>query len=99
MRVSFAWSPVPGPLRHELGLAGVAEPPLLLTWEKTWLTARYEVEVASDPGFRNIVYRTVDRLNFQVMRARNTGRYYWRIRGLGESTQSPWTKVATFTVK
>jgi len=58
--------------------------------------SHYQIELAVDPDFRQVVSDlTVDRTS-TTLRLDTTGIYYWRVRGL--SPQSGWSKIRVFRV-
>lgn len=71
---------------------------VLFTWESTLLTQAYEIEIARDEGFQNLLYHEKTEDNFftpkisaQTLQSQ-PGRFYWRVRALGNDVQSGWSE-------
>jgi hypothetical protein len=62
---------------------------ILLTWQKTSFTKTYEIQVARDRGFRDVLVsnRTVE--NFFVIETPPQGTYFWRVRSVADGVASP----------
>ena len=68
---------------------GAAEAGLLMTWQKTNFTASYDLQIARDREFKDVVVskNLVD--NFYVLPSSTVpGTYYWRVRSLSETATS-----------
>ncbi len=71
------------------------------TWRPTKNAARYELQVARDANFADIVYRA-KKLRFSAHAPSKTllkGTYYWRYRALSKDREeSNWSQVRSFTI-
>ncbi|MEO0468830.1 MAG: T9SS type A sorting domain-containing protein [Bacteroidota bacterium] len=70
-----------------------------LTWDAE-ATSSYEVQVATDPAFANIVDQTngVITGSYQVLTTLDEeSLYYWRAKGTNGCGEGPWSQTSTFT--
>lgn len=58
----------------------------------------YNVVVASDSGFVNIVLNSEPTVNYSSVSIFNTGGYWWRVRTLNGTTYGNWSLNGNFTV-
>jgi hypothetical protein len=78
---------------------GPFETSLRLTWQAMASAERYNVHVANDPDFRDIVYREnvpAAAANFVAPVAVRA--YYWRVQAIGNGVSSPWSEIWSFSV-
>jgi hypothetical protein len=72
---------------------------IILTWQSTVLTEQYMVQVATDPGFKEIVREEEVPTNLLVARAlAKGGKYYWRVKAVAYGHSSAWSESSRFTV-
>ena len=62
---------------------------ILLTWQKTNFTKTYEIQVARDRGFRDVLVSNKTVENFFVIDTPPAGTYFWRVRSVADGTASP----------
>jgi hypothetical protein len=68
---------------------------LPLTWQSSQRVPQFQVEVAKDPEFKNIVWKnrtTQEKINADV--TSGPGTYFWRVKGVSSSGQNLGTSVA-----
>jgi subtilisin-like proprotein convertase family protein len=72
---------------------------LELTWEDQGASDSYEVEVATDPGFSNIVATETElgSTNFQAANLATLTTYYWHVRSTNICGTSDWSETFEFT--
>ncbi|MBL7713854.1 MAG: fibronectin type III domain-containing protein [Bdellovibrionales bacterium] len=82
------------PQQAELSLATLKKTDrggLLLTWERTYFSDAYLLEVSRSPDFsRSEVARTVKN-NFAVLKGLQPGTYHWRVKAVGLKRESAWS--------
>lgn len=88
---------MPMPLAPSTGSLGVAAIPVL-AWSHVDGAVIYGLQVATDPGFANIV---IERMNICDTTAWASGleegtTYYWHIRGYGAGNAGSWSPVFSF---
>jgi len=92
---------VPGSITLVSPPDGAATQPIqpMLQWDAVFAGTQYDVEVATDAGFTNIVdSATVGGTSYQVQVALELGpTYYWRVRGYNSCGQGAWSDVWSFT--
>ncbi len=68
----------------------------MLTWPRAQGVS-FELEVSSDPGFKQIVFKATTTDNFRAFFPKSAGFYYWRVRGLYRGIKKtqlgPWGPV------
>lgn len=53
---------------------------VLLTWQQTGVSEGYQIEVAQDPNFKNVVIKRTQKDNFFLFRPiKGINRYWWRV--------------------
>ena len=64
---------------------------VLFTWQKTNFTESYELELASDATFSNVIKRQGTTGNFLLISGIRPGQYWWRVRSIavGELKSTP----------
>jgi len=72
---------------------------VLLTWEKTLLTRGYQLQIAKDSGFSDVVFDQAIPENFYSIAARTPGTFFWRVRGVYRNRESPWSSSKSFTIR
>lgn len=72
---------------------------VLLTWEKTSLTREYQIQIAKDYLFMEIVHDKKLTENFESFRPKYDGIYYWRVRSLTINGQSKWSDLRSFFMR
>jgi hypothetical protein len=72
---------------------------VLFTWQKTNFTEAYELEVARDPQFKNLVQKLKLPENFYANEHPEAGVYYWRVKSLARNLWSSFSKVSKVTVR
>jgi hypothetical protein len=72
---------------------------MLLTWQKTNFTERYELELATDPDFKSVALKHSSTENFFAVKASRPGTYYWRVRSFNQANPSEFSKPARFNVE
>jgi hypothetical protein len=88
------------PLLRNPAQSASIEPAALtpLTWARTKLTDRYEIEVAADRGFSKVLHRSAGPQNVALVPLKDSGRVYWRVRSVAGSVRSRWSEVRELTV-
>lgn len=76
----------------------LSEKGLLLTWEKRNFSTGYLVEIARDPGFKDLVVKTNTRENFYPIRSFAPGKYYWRVAIVSEAGLTGASPPISFTI-
>jgi len=71
---------------------------ILLTWKKTLYTDYYEVEVASDSDFKQIVWRLKPKENYALFRTNKDQSFWWRVRSANASGSSSFNSGRKFNV-
>ena len=68
-------------------------------WQADNAGTTYELEIATDPGFTNIISTTTDlnATSFIGVNLEATTTYYWRVRGSNLCGNSDWSSVFSFT--
>ncbi|NWK55400.1 hypothetical protein HW115_07240 [Verrucomicrobiaceae bacterium N1E253] len=69
---------------------------ITLTWSNHSTRTR-EVEVATDPAFRNVVFKRAARHGTKVGSLKDHTRYFWRVRHTHATPITPATMVRSFT--
>jgi hypothetical protein len=64
---------------------------LLFTWQKTNFTEDYEVELSTDPAFKSTLMKKKVKENFMLLKVPTAGRYYWHVRALSKTLNSPFS--------
>lgn len=69
-----------------------------LVWQPAVQAAAYEVKVATDPGFSQVVYSAVAPTNEHPVSAHLTPgtNHYWRVRALNGCGEGPWSATFSF---
>lgn len=69
------------------------------TWQSDISSTTYDVELATDPAFNNIIASTnTSNSNWVIdFELDPLTTYYWRIRGIGDCGNGPWSASNTFT--
>ncbi len=72
-----------------------------LSWNAVTGTSTYEVEVATDAGFSNIVYSQtgITATNTTATGLAITTTYYWRVRAVNSCNNGAWSSVWSFTTQ
>lgn len=73
--------------------------PVQFTWAKTFLTVKYDFQVARDMDFKTIVHQATLEENVAILNLPTTGTYYWRLRGIGRKNTSEWSKSGRFFIR
>jgi hypothetical protein len=69
-----------------------------LKWQGLIHAISYGVQVATDPGFSNVVINEVDTGTSRPWISAPPGTYYWRVYARGVAAYGPWSKIWSFTV-
>jgi hypothetical protein len=69
---------------------------LVLTWSRTTLTERYELQISRDSGFREIQETQRVRDNVSTITVGPPGTYFWRVRGEVQGRQGDWSGTWIF---
>ena len=72
---------------------------LLLTWAQQPLSENYNVEIATDPGFTNIIGMGMNltATSFQTPNLEVLTTYYWRVRSVNLCGEGEWSAAFQFT--
>lgn len=62
---------------------------ILFTWQKTSFTQSYHFELSKNPTFSGKVVKRSMKENFYMIRSLPVGTYWWRVRSIGHSIESP----------
>ena len=76
-----------------------AKAPVLLTWQLANFTDRYEVEVAADPAFSEVLKTEKTAENFLAFQPGRKGTFYWRVRAVSGEVRSASGAARSFTVR
>jgi hypothetical protein len=69
------------------------------TWQDNLDALYYNIEIASDAAFTNIVHsEIVNASPFQFTNTLIEGQYFWRIRMVGNCGTGPWSDATAFNV-
>lgn len=71
---------------------------LLITWEKTNFTQRYQIEISKTPGFERPVIRQTLPENFYTFKKPAVGSYWWRTRSFSDTQSSSMSETARFEI-
>ncbi|MFC4267485.1 reprolysin-like metallopeptidase [Polaribacter marinivivus] len=72
----------------------------ILTWEEETNAASYEVQVATDNGFNNIVSSgTVTTTNFTTSTLNESTTYFWRVKPKNTCTEGNFSSIYSFTTE
>ncbi|MEN0005378.1 MAG: reprolysin-like metallopeptidase [Bacteroidota bacterium] len=68
-------------------------------WQDEPSSSNYEIQLASDPSFNNIIATTVTiNSNWAVdLELAPLTTYYWRVSGIGDCGIGPWSSINSFT--
>ena len=71
-----------------------------LSWSETTPAYAFDIQIASDAGFTDIVFERKDYTGLAITPAGlSTGQtYYWRMRSKNNSGYSAWSQAQSFTV-
>ncbi len=78
-------------------IAGVGKG-ILITWQKTNFTENYEIEIAQDLEFKNIIFKKKLVENYLIFKPEKAGKYWWRTRSYATNIPSPMSEPFEFTV-
>lgn len=68
-----------------------------LTWTSVANAASYEIQTSLDAAFSNPVNGTSATMQIAVTGLQPLTKYYWRVRGVNETVQGPWSATFNFT--
>jgi hypothetical protein len=71
----------------------------LFTWTSVTNATSYQIQVATDPYFDNMVMDRV--LSVQAYEAENelaNDAYFWRVKGTSSTVETPWSALGSFIV-
>jgi hypothetical protein len=71
---------------------------ILITWQKTNFTEWYEIEVAKDQEFKEVVQTQKLTENFVVFKPPGISKYFWHVRSSSKSIVSPFSKISDLEV-
>lgn len=71
---------------------------ILMTWQKTELTQSYEIQISSEPQFRKPLLSKPLTDNFYLLKSKQMGRFWWRVRSLAKDGNSPYSSAAELTI-
>lgn len=77
------------------------QPQVWLEWESDKLLNQFQIEVAKDPNFNQIIFTQMPRSNrFQLDQKVLKGKIYWRVKGLNtdQGLESPWSTPRSLSV-
>ena len=97
--VSFPPTPTLPQENSEIDLNSHKEEGVILTWIKDSRFKEYSVEISSDPTFRSIAKQDKVTDNFYLFKNPRPAKYWWRIRGINETTKSDASEGRAFLVK
>jgi hypothetical protein len=70
---------------------------VLLTWQSTVLTKQYQVQLARDPEFKDVVRDETAYKNLHIFKGLEApGAYHWRIRATAHGNASTWSSPSQF---
>jgi hypothetical protein len=97
---SFTTLPLPSkpllvfPLNNEINVSLKSK----LKWEQTALANKYEVQVATEIDFKNIVFEKISVLNtVTTIELEPQTTYFWRVRGINDGGVGQWSEIWKFT--
>jgi hypothetical protein len=67
-------------------------------WTSITDATRYQIQIATDSDFLNIVYNATSILPTHTQNFLTTGNYYWRVRGQNSTGDGVWSDVFEFTI-
>jgi hypothetical protein len=74
--------------------------PIIFTWHWVENAETYELEVASDPEYKNIVVRRTSTNTKLLLNEKFKAQtFYWHLRAHNKSWHSDWTQTRSFTLK
>ena len=70
-----------------------------LEWDHAFMADAYDVQIATDAGFSNVIYSAEGTTDLSITDAvlDNSTIYYWRVRATTEDDSAPWTFTHSFT--
>ena len=73
---------------------------LVMTWESDPAFISYDVEIAKNPDFTDVISKERRTVNFLEMTGvQDAGTYYWRVQGvISETEKVPFSEAGNFTV-
>jgi len=71
---------------------------VLITWQRTLVTEKYELQIASDSGVSNILVAESVSKNYFRFVPKSAGQYHWRVKSLSGNHSSHWSQSRSFTV-
>lgn len=89
------------PPQAELSLAQLKKTDrggLMLTWERTYFSDAYLIEVSQDPGFSRAEVAKTVKHNFITLKGLKPGRYHWRVKAVGLKRESTWSQPRAFNL-
>lgn len=66
-------------------------------WEDVFGAAEYQIQVAIDPAFGNLVVDQTVTPSYLTFGLEMNSQYYWRVRAINPESTSPWSEVWEFT--
>ena len=95
------WEAVPGALSQSAPANAAANQPLKPTfsWSSTNVGDDYELQVATDPGFTNLVYTKSLHSTSHPLATNlaSSSTFYWRVRASNACGGGPWSPIRWFT--
>lgn len=74
--------------------------PIILIWKKPPEANKYEIEIALDLDFKNIITKNIiDKNSFSFQSKSGQAKYFWRVRALLDSEKSNWSAINAFQTK
>ncbi len=64
---------------------------VLMTWQRMNFTTGYELEIATDPEFKQVIQKHLSKENFMVVKSLAIGRLWWRVRCYTKEVSSPFS--------
>ncbi len=86
----------PLPISPANGATGVASSPTPLTWQPVANASYYFVQIATDPGFSNIVQSDTTSATTFLANTSEATVYYWRIRAVNLCGNGPYSTTFAF---
>jgi len=72
---------------------------VLITWQRTLVTEKYELQIASDSDVSNILVAESVSKNYFRFVPKSAGQYHWRVKSLSGNHSSHWSQSRSFKVK
>lgn len=71
---------------------------VVITWSRVTGATEYEIEIASDGEFQNLLASQNVAANYRLFRPKSRGAHFWRVRAVSDRGTSAWSHARRFDV-